>query len=425
MERYADGKEKEEPIVLMAESVKDGRCFAIERVEKKVYALCGLAHWVSLEDLGRKVVKRRRSNAKRSIGETEHNSWWAAATVSMTPTRTVESFPKRRSILQLSIKPRPIVNAEPIPDNGPQGEAPAATPVAISEPLTLSQPVDVRIDGSTNSQPYAISDIRKQYLEALYISRAPLAYFVKGPLSRARAEQQARKAIESKTPSLLEILQSSVIPVKDKGGGAKIDKKYANAVPELIKEIPPGLTAADEDGQLKTAFGDKIKRSKRRKKVNPDGFFPGEEDYIIRWWVDLENTEAEGSANGTQEQRIRAACSRQKPREMQLQVILILEMLALELRASKDCPEPTDNDAEASNPTSQQAVKKNTKPTDHSKVLEVLLEKLQIWETTSQESFDFGKNSSSASATMKEKGKAVSPNSYSLRNFCTEVIMPL
>ena len=417
LERDGSGEE-EEVKILIAESLEDRRLFAIEKVERGVYVLCGLAQWVSLGDISRKAIKKARFNACKSTIDPKRGAWWAAASIDKLRPQSVECFPIRRSLLGLSMKPRPNVTAERI--------APTIIPqeVRTSGVDVTKQHSELHIEQTINTQPHAIGDVRKQYLDALYVSKAPLAYFVKGPLSRARVEHQSTGLAMSERPNLLEILRSSILPVKGKGNSAKIDKKYATSIPELVKEIPPGSTA-DDEGQLKSIFGDKSRKSRKRKKINPDGFFPGEEDYIVKWWIDRENTTTNGSADDTQEKRIRTACSCQKPREMQLQVVLILEILALELQ---ELNEGSKSLAEATQPadlTSQGIIREDKKSTDYSKILDILLEKLQIWETTNQEILDLGKGDTSAASTIKNKSSRMNVGSDCLRSFCTEVIMPL
>ena len=189
-------------------------------------------------------------------------------------------------------------------------------------------------------------------------------------------------------------------------------------MPELIKEIPPGSNAEDQEGLLKPIFGESYKRSKKRKKINPDGFFPGEESYIVKWWLQWEAASPESGVEDSQEARIRTACSTQKPREIQLQIILILETLVL---LGQKKAETTDGDdaAQSSLGGSEVTAKKETKPLDFSKILDIMLEKLQIWETTNQSMLGTG-------SMADRKGQPETTiGDNCLRNFCTEVVVPL
>ena len=90
--------EEEEAKILIAESPEERRLFAIERVERGVYALCGLAQWVALDDIGRKTIKRARFSAHQTTIDPEREAWWAAASIPKAKVQSVECFPKRRSL---------------------------------------------------------------------------------------------------------------------------------------------------------------------------------------------------------------------------------------------------------------------------------------------------------------------------------------
>ena len=83
----------------------------------------------------------------------------------------------------------------------------------------------------------SLEQLHSQYLETLYMSRTSLAFYAKGPLSRARA-----KAKQSNGGFSLEELKSfyqcCVLPLK------KMDTKYKTTIQEIIK----ASTAAVGDG---------------------------------------------------------------------------------------------------------------------------------------------------------------------------------
>ena len=328
---------------------------------------------------------------------------------------------RRDAILRLSVKSQS--GAETISGSAilPPVEASGdESNLAATEPYTIPTPSNPAIDSVRND---AIGDLQSQYLEALYVSKAPLAYFVKGPVSRARVANGSASANLEREPDLLEVLQSSILSVKEKGGSAKVDKKYAASVPDLIKEIPPGSHVEDDDGQSKFLFTEKYKRSKKRKRINPDGFFPAEESHIVNWWLRREVINPESGAEDSQEKRIRTACSYQKPREIQLQIILILEIMAL--LGQRKTETTVDGDANQGASTGPKVnPKKEKKTLDYPKILDVMLEKLQIWETTNQSLLDAGATGSKSSTDSKRQLDS-SAEDNCLRSFCTDVIIPL
>ena len=424
LEKHHGSEEQGEVRILVTRCVAEGRLFAVERVRKSVYTLCALARWVSLDDFNQRLVKKARLASDSALQELEGASWWKAASTIIPHKPSEKEKPQLGPLLRLSMKSRRAAETEPRSWKQPAPEAAIAEPKRLLSSDTIPQSSSKPIPTAAAASHDAIGDLRVQYLETLYMSKAPLAYFVKGPLSRARVEYQSTNE-SSEKPNLVDILRTSILPVKDKENGARIDKKYTISLPELMEEIPPGVTEDDADGQLQVAFGERSKKWRKRKKVNPDGFFPGEEDYVVKWWIARETAEPQGSADDTRIKRIKTACAQQKPREMQLQIILILENLALDRQASDGGSSTGAGISESLESASQPSTKKDKKPVDMLKTLDVLLEKLQIWETTNQMVVDLYGDIVSAEETITKGKSRSSRGDECLRNFCTEVVVPL
>ena len=201
-------------------------------------------------------------------------------------------------------------------------------------------------------------------------------------------------------------------------------KKYEKTLPGLIAELPVGITFGDEDDQMNS----RMRKSKKRKKVGKDGLFPGEESYVLKWWLKREDALPLQGPEDTREQRVKNSLVEQRARETQLQIILILEILAIE--AASSAQSRTDhmrlgggyerNNAER--PTESKAPKK---PQDLSTLLDILIERLCIWQSTNHDdSVSVGKSSSTTSKTI-EHLEPYAGNGDRLRDFCSEVIIPL
>ena len=75
-----------------------------------------------------------------------------------------------------------------------------------------------------------LEQLHTQYLETLYMSRTSLAFYAKGPLSRARAQAKQCNGGFS-LEELKSFYQSSVLPLK------KMDTKYKTTLPETIRAL--------------------------------------------------------------------------------------------------------------------------------------------------------------------------------------------
>ncbi|KAI9811923.1 MAG: hypothetical protein M1832_000665 [Thelocarpon impressellum] len=218
--------------------------------------------------------------------------------------------------------------------------------------------------------------IRAQYLEALYISKTSLAYFAKGPLSRARATFQAGRDASMAPESLATFLEDSLpsLPL--------MDKKYRETIPGLVQTLPaPDLSDDDADD---AAAGAKPGRKRKRKQSKPgrDGLYPLEEDFVRRWWR-IAGTDA-GPPPESRDELARTRIARLRVRETELQIIMILEALALRSSTGRK-----DD--------------RSKRRQDVGLILELLVDKLCIWQSVSDE------------AAGKDR----------FGDFCTEVVMPL
>ena len=229
-------------------------------------------------------------------------------------------------------------------------------------------------------------------------------------MSRARAAAQGDPSSIGLS-QLIEYLRESILSVPVG------DKKYSESLPKLIAELPVGITSEDEDGLL----ADQIRKSKKRKKISKGGLSPGEEQFLIKWWLHRENGMFSAAPGDTREQRAKEALKEQRAREIRLQVILILEVLTLEASgiASISASKPPNADED----TTQAQTKRVKKPLNLSTLLDVLIDKLCIWHSTSQ-----GEAKEADVGHRPEQGEKLlvrAPESDCLRDFCTEVVVPL
>ena len=392
-ERQIDSKE---PLVLIVED--EGNSLAVvEKVSKEIYTLLWLAKWVALQDLDRRPAKQCRLEAQVKENVTmSTGQWWQSAAVRITPApRTDDSR---------------LANAVPANKPPAQDQPTESPPKEVGDISAPMPQISSIVDASTSTQAEPVDwvvKIREHYLEALYASRAPLAYFVKGPLSRAR---MAYQALNQDKP-LADLLRAGILPVKIRSNVAVIDKKYNKGILDVVNEVPSGITS-EESGELVGLSQDRSSKSRRRKKITSEGLLPGEEEHILKWWIKREVSVSHEGLDDTREQRIRRAMIEQKFRETQLQIILILEAMALEAQHK---PPAQDGTLNIKDSTTQSSVSKEKKPMNLGRALDTLVEKLQIWETMNEDTIAMPANSR----------ENFSENSNScLRAFCLDIILP-
>lgn len=201
-----------------------------------------------------------------------------------------------------------------------------------------------------------------------------------------------------------------------------IDKKYRESIPAIIShEIR--MAGASEDDQLATS-----KRSTKPKKVKigKNGLYQTEGAMVKEWWRVLRLQNSDGD-HETLEDVARHHTQYLKTRETKLQMIILLEILALERQIEATPLESqlpgTCENQDSALPESQQPPKKRNRH-NFPVLLDVHVDRLCIWQSTVSEE---SKALAEAHGIMQEKhssqtGKVLQDP---LREFCVDVIVPL
>ena len=206
-----------------------------------------------------------------------------------------------------------------------------------------------------------------------------------------------------------------------------MDIKYRESLPQLVKGFPFVSLSEDECQVMIETISKKIRKSKRIK-IGKNGLYPGEEAKIAQWWLSKDLSTIACDSADAREEATRSAVLEQRARETQLQIILSLETLALESSASSQPLEsfpPTD--VKERNDGSQDTKKKKPakKPQDLSVLLDLLIDRLCIWQSMS---VDETKASNGEDRPASQHGAipaAKSAGRDHLRQFCVDVVLPL
>ncbi|KAL1843016.1 hypothetical protein VTJ49DRAFT_3330 [Mycothermus thermophilus] len=423
--------------VLLARSETARMVFAVERESSGLYVLCKLGSWVDIENLTlsatvvcwdriktTKPVKKEEdagplpittpslynANKRRRLAIDELvRKRPATAVEKESPsqaTTATEETPGPKETTKQETSPEqpslPVPPPEPVPSEPHRADTPANAPEPTGDPLAPPNADEI------------FQNIRAQYMDALYHSKGSLAYFAKGPLSRARAAFHIDWEGNLDMNDLIEFLKSLVMTT------IVIDKKYRETIPEIVARMKTLVQESDGGGAKPK------KRKPKKPKLGKDGLYPGEIDHIRRWWSShqpVSNTEEDAGFTPAEH---RYHISYLRRRETQLQMILILEILALEplaLAKGIECELPGTETQDAPREESQEPPTKKRNKHNLPMLLDVHADRLCIWQSTTLDEVKVVAEAQ-VPAEGAEGEKPEKANSDPLRDFCVDIIMP-
>ncbi|KAI9782961.1 MAG: hypothetical protein M1839_004436 [Geoglossum umbratile] len=431
-EKFGGGN-GEDSVILITRNEDDESLYAVESVGRGVYALCKLGDWVKEKALvGAALWARKEPQhtiVNQDIGGSD-SAWWKFARVNPPAPSVFEPQGRRAGendvadVLFSMKQPRPkaLLATPHLPDSEPcsRGDQPAINTM-VQSPELMGGTAAIR-----QSAQEIFDIVRSQYLETLYISRASLAYFPKGPLSRARAALSVDHSNPVSQDNLITFLRSLVLSLP------LVDKKYKKSVPEFVGSLPT-LNFSEDDVDIFAMKGRKKRRSKKMK-PGKGGLYPGEEDYLRKWWMDgdLDPNIVPSAETESNAEQVKRRVANLRARETELQIILVLEIFALqESSHSKGQHEGrTKPNLGATEGEGGENPKRNSNK-DLTLALDLLVDRLCIWQSVSSGNGsalsmdDLGKSkASSQNSGNTTKAMGVNQNNDHLRDFCNEVVMP-
>ncbi|KAH0499352.1 hypothetical protein TgHK011_006553 [Trichoderma gracile] len=393
------------PIVLIARNELRGTIYALERQSNGLYVLCKLAPWADLESLAQKATAVRYERLCPVKAERiEHPGGEAL----ITPQLHVEQKKKRAAIeaIQSQMRkrePESLLSQLPSPDMSSE-QAPLPGSEDRINPVSMASSAEEIFEG-----------IRTHYFDALYKSMGSLAYFAKGPLSRARSTFHLDLESNLDMADLIEFLKSLILTT------VQIDKKYRESIPEIIAKLKDRIDSSDE--------GRKRKRKPKKMKLGKSGLYPLEDENVMRWWAANKPEPNDDGASITPSQ-IKSHVSILRTRETKLQMILIMEILALEpLKAAGESgeanlpalPGAADSGDLLENIWHPQPKKRNKH--NLPVLLDVHADRLTIWQSTASDEQLLLEDAPSSQVPL-DGNLDKKASSEPLRDFCVDVIMP-
>ncbi|KAJ6102917.1 hypothetical protein N7486_005344 [Penicillium sp. IBT 16267x] len=423
-----------EPIVLAVRLVADGSLYVVERVKRGIYSLTRLAPWVH-EGVVVVAVKGWQGSfravdmdveVEESLPVPDALNWWQAAQIEepLSDLGLGDDFAGLQVdvVFEDEVDVRTAApsfvdvlefrgqNLAPV-STSPNIETEASFALSDSHGMGPTDAMDVDFTDNNGidakqSPEELLGGMRDHYLQALYISKTSLAYFAKGPMTRCRTAFQSSSSRNPQPPSgLIEFYREAILAAK------KMDLKYREALPAAVRDAV--LAVSDGEGGTK-------KRKSKKKKMSKNGLYPEEDSFIHKWWKGRSTTETSTQEN-SREAETKKHISDLRLREIQLQILLILEVMALESTPAieKNDGEPTKETKDMDSITKP----RRKTPQDLNVLLELHLDRLCIWHAVGHEESSTAETArTSAFNEGHMSGKKV--ESDAVRDFCTEVIIP-
>lgn len=241
-----------------------------------------------------------------------------------------------------------------------------------------------------------------------------MAYFAKGPLSRARAAFHLDYDATLDMNEYITFLESIILSTNI------IEKKYKEGLPKCVSDIDMHEDSAEDTKGKK-------KRANKKMKPGKNGLYALEDGLIRKWWADYDDESETGAPGSCREQITKSRIAQLRIRETQLQMIIILEVLALQPLAatSDDTLGSLPNSLPAASTENSKESPAKTKKTSHlNTLIDVHMDRLCIWQ-----SLDFAVETP-VETPSDTKGKLIGPSAkrYTdniLRDFCVDIIGPL
>jgi len=315
------------------------------------------------------------------------------------------------SLLQQQQLPTPSILCEPSPIT-------PGSQIEPEDPFSIALPAKVEAFPPTNAPEVAIQtlledsisfeQLRNQYFDHLYTSKTSLAFYVKGPLSRARAHVRTAKDSAASILELTDYYRQSILPT------AKIDLKYKESLSKVVTDL-----GADDGGEEPQ----KKKSGKKRCKLGKDSLWADEEGFIRKWWR-CRDIEAGSTLINSHVDELRKHTAELRTRETKMQLLLILEVMLLELASARLSEKPTPSDPEVKvesievDPViviAKTPNKPSKKKRELSGELDTMADRLCIWHTVSFGDF---------AGDEKKNDSTRTKSNDTLQDFCKDVLIP-
>ena len=400
------------------------RLYAVQEVSTDHYIACLLAPWVTedvIQCTGTEPqdflthLLRYRSGEDHEKALPRPSSSDARAMQQLRSTRkptNKRGARARLSILPSAQPPVPVIITT-LAATAQPSEATEASQTVPEQDKAAGLVEDTTLPVKQIDSAVVLDTLRLQYLDTLYKSKTSLAYFAKGPLTRARTQLQ-----NFGQDALLDFYRQSIMSMK------KLDIKYKDAIAQVVNVLP----AQDSHSNIAPLPQPSSKPKKARKrKLGKDGLYADEQGVIASWWHGraLQDVSRPTTESGGLD--FKKLVNDLRNRETEMQVLLVLEALALESTKSNKMAADTAHPEVKEEPLDGideilKSIPEARKPQSRRSLnsdLETLLDRLCIWHTVSSDVAAFA---AGGDQHTEEDGKK--PSKDRLKDFCVDVVIP-
>lgn len=413
------------PVVVAAKLAPENEIYVLENASDDTYVACGLWKWITEEHLKSLNGKQDR---RLSFAHAIDTGLGSSQVVEDPLIKKSPKKPRNRKGVQArkalltdkentndgNIPPEEWITADAILDSRTNSKDKSvdslqlqatAAPTRIPETLITHDAVPSSeigrhsTDQGSSTLEVNVEKLATQYQETLYLSKASVAFFAKGPLGRLRNAHLQRIGNAHEQELFPQFLRGHILPEK------KLDAKYRDTLPALIRDI------ATNKGACRSESRDTSKRSKKKAgRPGKDGLLGTEPEFVRKWWQREQETEE--AVKGVD---VKSLLRDLQSRETQLQILYMLEALILDQAGSgTDVKREEESQSLHSIPTKSPPKRRKV---DLNNGLEILLDRLCIWHAVGGGIEALAKDSSTSAVRKK-------PESDKLREFCIEVIIP-
>ena len=206
-----------------------------------------------------------------------------------------------------------------------------------------------------------------------------------------------------------------------------MDIKYRETLPELVKALPFEPPSDEECISVIDTISKNTRRPKKPS-VGRNGLYPGEEASIARWWLGRDMSSVACDSTDAKQEATNSAVLEQRARETQMQIVLSLETLALESVVASHAVEkpPLMKTVQGEDDSQKKKMKKKAKkPQDLSMLLDLLVDRLCIWQSMSVDDTKTSNGEDRSTSQHETKATVKAVGSENLRQFCVDVVLPL
>ncbi|KAF3905463.1 hypothetical protein ABW20_dc0105475 [Dactylellina cionopaga] len=255
------------------------------------------------------------------------------------------------------------------------------------------------------SPEFSLSHVKQQYYTLLYTSKSSLQYFPKTSLARARVNFPSNGLSPSSRLDLLLCLETMVFLIDE------CDEKYRTGIREVAKAKKNQVGISDNmtSEQLEATI------------VPPKCLRENEIKYVLKWLRSLSDDDSPVRSLEQDDAHLTKSITELRSRETELQIILLLEILAIKDKLSEEKLQEYEKMKKAADRKQRRKEKANggvltkgkkKKKMDHLVLLDLLVDRLCIWHSIG--------GGNEQMAAQQENQKEAKDR---LRHFCIEIVL--